>query len=168
MIFLANRANLDKRTLLNRIHTYFQTQVARANTPVKQVWYHPSSANKKAVRATVDADSFLDTPYPADDVELHIRFDFPPNRGYDWYKIQWVEPGRELMVGWHQDETHMDLGPCHFQIDYEGETVGRAAACFLDTHPLNVFDQRIDHLLDILQSITWENGTPSVPSERVR
>ena len=43
MIFLANRANLDKRTLLTRIHNRLQSQVFNEASPVEHVWYHTSS-----------------------------------------------------------------------------------------------------------------------------
>ena len=72
------------------------------------------------------------------------------------------------MIGWHQDETHMDLGECHFQVDHRGETVQRETAEFLDTHPLNVFDERIDALVDILDALTWDNTIPRVPKQTVR
>lgn len=167
MIFLANRANLDKRTLLTRIHDQLQTRVTKEDSPVEQVWYHTSTGNKTGVRATINAPTFLGTTYPVEEAELHVAFDFPPNHSYDFYKIQWVEPERELMIGWHQDETHMELGECHLQIDYGGETVQRETAAFLDSHPLNVVDQRTDHLVEILRSLTWDNDVPTVPAQAV-
>ena len=168
MIFLANRANLDKRTLLSRLHNRLQTQVTDEQSPVMQVWYHTSAGNKVGVRATIDTQAFLGGAHPVETAELQITFDFPPDRAFDHYTIQWVESDRQLMIGWHQDETHMDLGECHLQLDYQGETVQRDEAAFLDTHPLNVFDQRIDHLVEVLDSITWEDGLPSVPERNVR
>ena len=168
MIFLANRVNLDKRTLLTRIHNHLQSQVPAEDSPVKQVWYHTSAGNKVEVRATINAPTFLGTSYPVDEAELHVSFDFPPNYTYDFYKIQWVEANRDLMIGWHQDETHMNLGECHFQIDYRGETVQREKAAFLDMHPLNVYDQRIDDLVDTLNALTWENELPRVPKQAVQ
>ncbi|NHN46445.1 hypothetical protein G9464_02360 [Halostella sp. JP-L12] len=167
MIFLANRANLDRRTLFRRLHKRLQTQVDAENAPIEQVWYEMSSGNKIGVHATVNVSAFLDGPYPIDVAELQVSFDFPSNREYDYYTIQWVEAERELMVGWHQDQTHPDLGECHFQVDYQGETVQRDEANFLDTHPLNVFDQRTDQLVDILDSVSWEDGTPFVPKRAV-
>lgn len=168
MIFLANRANLDKRTLLTRLHNQLQTRVPTEDSPVEQVRYHTSTGNKVGVRATINPTGFLGTSYAIDEAELHVSFDFPPNRQYDFYEIQWVEPERDLMVGWHQDETHVDLGECHLQLDYRGETVQRAEAAFLDVHPLNVFDQRTDDLVDVLGAITWENDLPRVPKRVVR
>jgi hypothetical protein len=167
MIFLANRSNLDRRTLLTRLHNRLQTQVDSADTPIRNVWYHTSAGNKIGVRAAIDPHRFLQSTALVDDAELHISFDFPPDHSYDFYKIQWVEPERDLMLGWHQDETHIDLGECHFQIDHRGETVQREAAAFLDTHPLNVFDQRIDHLVDLLAVVAWDDDRPHVPSDAI-
>ncbi|MDL0118504.1 hypothetical protein PNQ29_03305 [Halobacterium salinarum] len=167
MIFLANRTNLDKRTLLTRIHTQLQSQAAGDDAPIKQVRYHTSSGNKVGVRALLDAQAFLGFTYPGGEVELHASFDFPPNRDYDFYEIQWVEPDRKLMLGWHQDDTHMDLGNCHFQIDYQSETVQRTSADFLDAHPLNVFERRLDQFIPILDVITWEDELPTVPNHAI-
>jgi len=110
MIFLANRANLDKRTLLTRIHNRLQTQVPNEESPIEQVWYHTSAGNKAGVRATISPEEFLHTSHPVAEAELQISFDFPDTHAYDFYRIQWVESDRNLMLGWHQDEMHMDLG----------------------------------------------------------
>ena len=168
MIFLANRANLDKRTLLKRIHNRLQTQASEDISPIEQVWYHTSRGNKTGVRARIVPGRFLDTTYPVGEAELHVEFDFPTTHTYDFYNIQWVESDRSLMIGWHQDETHIDLGECHFQIDHQGETVQRESAVFLDTHPLNVFDQRIEDLVSVLVALTWEDTTPHVPHQAIR
>ncbi|MFB9824222.1 hypothetical protein [Halobaculum roseum] len=103
-----------------------------------------------------------------DEAELQVSFDVPKTHPYDFYVIQWIESDRDLMLGWHQDETHMDLGECHLQIDHQGETVQRETAEFLDAHPLNVFDRRIDDLVDVLDVVTWEDGVPHLPNEAVR
>ena len=164
MIVLADRVTLDKRTLLTRIHTQLKTQ-AGADAPVEQVRYHPSKANKLEVRATIRPERFLDGSYPVSTVELHVSFDFPTEYSYDFYRIQWVDPDRELMLGWHQDDTHMNLGECHFQLDYRGDTIHRTEAAFLDRHPRNVFDHRIAQLVDVVNGLTWTNGRPAVPSD---
>jgi len=168
VIFLANRANLDRRTLLTRIHDRFQTQVPDDDSPVEQVRYRTSAGNKVGVRAAVTPETLLHTSYPADKAEVQVSFDFPRTHSYDFYLIQWVEGDRDLMVGWHQDETHTDLGECHFQIDYQGETVQRATAEFLDIHPLNVLDRRLDDLVAILDALAWEDGVPTLPVEAIR
>jgi hypothetical protein len=164
MIFLASRANLDKRTLLTRIHNQLRTQVSKADSPVEQVWYHTSSGHKTGVRAAINAPTFLGAAYPIAVAELHVSFDFPSDYAYDFYTIQWVESERDLMLGWQQDETHMDLGECHLQLDYNGITLQRDEAAFLDAHPLNVFDQRTDQLMKLLESLTWDDDGPTVPA----
>lgn len=168
MIFLANRTNLDKRTLLSRIFNRLQTQASTNTSPVKQVWYHTSAGNKAGVRATIIPSSFLDAPYPVDEAELQVSFDFPQTHSYDFYRIQWVESERNLMVGWHQDETHTQLGECHLQIDHHGETIHREEAAFLDAHPLNVFDRRMDDLVNVLDALTWVDGVPNFSPDPVR
>jgi len=167
VIFLANRANLDTRTLLSRIHNRFQTQVPNEESPVEQVRYRTSTGNKVGVRVTVTPEAFLRTSHPVDEAEIQIAFDFPQTHSYDFYEIQWVEADRDLMIGWHQDETHTDLGECHLQVDYRGETVQRVEAEFIDTHPLNVLDRRLDHFVAVLDALTWNDDVPSLPSETV-
>jgi hypothetical protein len=165
MLFFANRANLDRRQVLTRLHVLLGTQVTAGSGPVEQVWYHTSAGNKVGVRATIDTASFLDVSYPVEEGELQVTFDFPPDREYDHYRIQWVEREQELMVGWHQGDAHEAVGPCHFQVDYRSETVQRVEARFIDAHPLNVFDERTDQLVEILDSLVWEDARPSVPEE---
>lgn len=167
MIFLANRSNLDRRTLLSRIHDRLQTRVPTDGSAVQQVRYQTSRGNKAGVRATLVPATFLGRSYPTEEAELHVSFDFPQSYSFDFYRIQWIEPNRDLMLGWHQDETHPDLSKCHFQIDYRGETVQRAEAEHLDSHPLNVFDRRTDDLVTVLDALSWDEEIPTVPSESI-
>jgi hypothetical protein len=94
-----------------------------------------------------------------------VSFDSPTEFAYDFYRIQWVDSDRELILGWHQDDTHMNLGECHFQLDYRGDTIHRTEAAFLDRHQRNVFDHRIAQLVDVVDGLTWTNGRPAVPSD---
>lgn len=168
MIFLANRANLDKRTVLTRLHTKLQTQATAGDSSVERVWYHTSTGNKVGVRATINPELFLGTSYPVETAELQVSFDFPSDYEYDLYTIQWVESERDLMLGWHQDATHMDLGKCHFQLDYRGKTVQRAGVSYIDAHPLNVFDQRVGDLVGVLEAMGWGDDVPRVPESLFR
>lgn len=167
MIFLANRANLDRRTVHTRIHNVFQSRAAKSDSPVETVWYHPSRGNKTEVRATIDAPAFRGEAHPVETAELQVAFDFPASLAFDAYAIQWVEADRDLMVGWHQDETHPERGECHFQIDHAGATVQRTAATYLDAHPLNVLDARLTRLNAVLDALSWQQGTPTVPASAV-
>lgn len=89
---------------------------------MKQVRYETSVANKVGVQATVTLDAFLQTTYPVAEAELQISFDITQISAYDFYTVHWVEPDRDITVGWHQDETHVVLGECHSQIDYRGKS----------------------------------------------
>jgi len=40
----------------------------------------------------------------------------------------------------------MDIGHCHFQIDYPDGSVEREEAAFLDAHPLSVVETRLQSL----------------------
>lgn len=167
MLFLATRANLDNRTLLNRLHNHLQTQAGNPDAPVKQVWYHTSTGNKVGVRATIEAPVFLGTSHPVAEAELQVSFAFPSDAAYDYYSIQWVESDRDLMVGWQQAITHMELGPCHLQVDYHGETVQRVEAPLLDSHTLNVFEQRTTDLVTLLDELQWEDDRPRIPDHAI-
>ncbi|MFB6283654.1 MAG: hypothetical protein ABEK59_06935 [Halobacteria archaeon] len=61
----------------------------------------------------------------------------------------------------------MDLGKCHFQLDYQEETIQREPAEFLDKHPLNVFEQRTTQLVEVIDSLTYEEGLPTVAEEEI-
>ncbi|MFB6233742.1 MAG: hypothetical protein ABEH61_05745 [Haloarculaceae archaeon] len=167
MLFLANRANLDRRRLLTQLHNRLRTQVD-GNGPIQQVWYHTARGDKIGVRARVDPERLLGAAYPCDEAELQVSFDFPRDADHDYYRVQWVERDRDLLIGWHQDETHPELGTCHFQLDYDGETVQRSEAAYLDAHPLNVFDQRTNDLVDVLDALTWEDGKPQLSTDALR
>jgi len=82
---------------------------------------------------------------------------------YEYYVIEWSEADRDLGLGWHQDEDHPDLGECHFQLDHAGTTVERSAAEFVDEHPLEVLETRLDQLRALLPKIAWNEDTPVLP-----
>ncbi|WP_233357356.1 hypothetical protein [Halococcoides cellulosivorans] len=84
---------------------------------------------------------------------------------YEYYVIEWSEEERDLGIGWHQDEDHPDLGECHFQIDHAGQTVDRRSATFLNDHPLEVLETRLDQLRAVLPRIEWAEGAPTVPDD---
>lgn len=162
MIFLANRANLDRRTLYRRIHDILASRSKDAESPVESVWYHRSKADPEEIHASINAVGLVGEAYPVKKAELQVYFDFPRSSDFDCYRIQWVEPERDFMIGWHQDETHPELGNCHLQVDFEGNPTQRTAAQQLDKHPLNVFDERLQALPKILRETSWEGDSPEV------
>ncbi len=130
----------------------------------EDVRYHPSRRRPRYVIADVAPATFLGEPYDMENARLEIRFWYPAGVDHEYYRINWVEPERNLMLGFHQDADHQDLGPCHIQLNYEDTPVDRHGATFLDAHPLSVLDDRLQQLPPALDSLRWEGGTPLLPT----
>jgi len=64
------------------------------------------------------------------------------------------------MVGWHQDHDHDDLGKVHAQVNDGDTVVEHVSATFIDAHPLEVFEKRMEALPDLIKSIEWKDGCP--------
>ncbi|SEP15488.1 hypothetical protein SAMN04487948_11734 [Halogranum amylolyticum] len=158
MIFLANRDRYTQRTLLREIHSRLSKQAGCEN-----VRYHPSSRRPRYVFADIDTESFLNQSYDVENARLEIRFWYPIGVDYEYYRINWIEPTRNLMLGFHQDADHPELGPCHIQLNYEDTAVERHAAASLDAHPLAALDKRLQQLPSALETIRWQDGRPSLP-----
>nr|WP_241964420.1 hypothetical protein [Halorubrum sp. 48-1-W] len=129
----------------------------------EDVRYRPSRRRPRYVVADVDPTTFLSDAYDVETARLEVRFWYPPGVDHEYYRINWVEPDRNLMVGFHQDADHPDRGPCHVQLDYEDVPVDRHGVAFLDAHPLAVLDDRLRQFSSAIDSIHWENGRPSLP-----
>ena len=155
MIFLVNHSNLNQARAHREIHDFLASRVDKPDSPVLGVKYHPSMSDREEVRAEIDVPRFVgDTSYDTERAELQVGFEMGPSLDFDHYRIGWVESERELMVGWHQDETHPELGRCHFQTEYEGDCPQRTEAKYLDDHPLNILGKRLDALPGILRSLS--------------
>lgn len=159
MLFLAGRDRYTQRTLLRDVHDRLTNQPG-----CKDVRYRPSRRRPRYVIADVDSTPFLGEPYDVENARLDVRFWYPADVDHEYYRINWVEPERNLMLGFHQDADHQGLGPCHIQLDYEDAPVDRYTATFLDAHPLSVLDDRLQQLSTALAAIRWESGTPSLPT----
>lgn len=161
MIFLAGRDRYTQRSLLRDVHNRLTNQAG-----CEDVRYRPSQRRPRYVIADVDPTTFMGNSYVAETARLEIRFWYPAGVNHEYYRINWVEPDRNLMLGFHQDADHQNLGPCHIQLDYENTPVDRYSASFLDTHPLAVLDERLQQLPGALKSISWQDGQPSLPAWR--
>ncbi len=128
------------------------------------VRYDPSRARPKRIVRAFDPDVFLRERYPISDARLEISFWFPGGANHEYYEIEWAEPDRNVGLGWHQDQTYQALGNCHFQIDYEGQTVCREGTAFVDRHRLNVLEARLGQLESLLPDLDWSDTTPSIPA----
>jgi len=157
MLFLAGRDRDTQRTLLRAIHDRLSKQAG-----CKAVRYEPSRLRPRTVVANVEPTTILGTEYDIETARLEVRFWYPEDIDYEYYRLNWIEPTQDLMLGFHQDADHPGLGRCHLQLDFEGETVDRQSAVFLDAHPLAVLEQRLQQLPSILSRLSWEADRPSL------
>lgn len=157
MLFLAGRDRYTQRTLLRDIHDRLMNQAGCAD-----VRYRPSRRRPRYVVADVNTEAFLGGSYGSDGARLEIRFWYPADVEYEYYRINWIDQERQLMLGFHQDADHEELGPCHVQLHYEETPVERREATFLDAHPLSVLDERLQQFPTALAAIRWVDGRPSL------
>jgi hypothetical protein len=157
MIFVAGRDRYTQRTLLRDVHDRLTNQAGCVD-----VRYRPSRRRPRYVIADVAPPTFLSDAYEVENARLEVRFWYPEGVEHEYYRINWVEPDRNLMLGFHQDADHPELGPCHIQLTCEDAAIGRHSATFLDAHPLAVLDARLQQLPSTIESIYWENGPPTL------
>lgn len=112
---------------------------------VTQVESEPSSMRPVRVRATLDTETFLDRSYAPTTATLEIEW--RPRRDRDVFRIQYDEPGEPWSCGWHQDDTHEELGPSHFQVDHaDWNASRRKPASFADPNPMAILETCLDEL----------------------
>lgn len=159
MLFLANRTNVQARQLHKRLRNqlrsggYFHT-VQLKRSPAR-------AAGPYRIYAETDPRIFLgDTSYPEKEGRLEVGFDINTSAPYEHYRLNWIEPNRNIMVGWHQDHDHDDLGKVHAQVNDGDTVVEHVSATFIDAHPLEVFEKRMEAFPDLIKSIEWKDGRP--------
>jgi hypothetical protein len=157
VVFLANRAKLQSK----RLHDRIQNRLSGAFENVRRRRAEPREAGPYRVVADVNPRQFLgDDEYPGTDARVEIGFQLRTSDPYEYYWFNWIEPGRSLLVGWHQDDTHDDLGPVHLQVNDGATAVDHQQAQFIDSHPLDVVEQRLNSLPNAVFAVEWEQGRP--------
>lgn len=155
-VLLAGRTQLTTETVHEAVRDWLSNRGGFRN-----VRFAPSKIRRKQVHADVDPTVAFGVDGDTSTARLEVQFEFPQDAGYDYYRVQWVDPDRNYSVGWHQDDHRDALGNCHLQLDYRDEVVDVHEADFLDGHPLNVLDARLKRLPDVLDEISWHEGEPS-------
>lgn len=146
---------LHRRGIRNRLQQRFvNVRVRRANR---------RDPGPYRVVAETSAPAFIeDDGYPVSDATLEVGFDIEQSADpFDHYWINWIEPSRSFLVGWHQDATHDDLGRVHLQVNDAGGVVTREPAQFVDGHPIAVLEARLDQLADLVRAVRWQDGRPT-------
>jgi hypothetical protein len=157
VVLLANRANLQNK----RLHDRIQNRLGGTFENVRRRRAEPREAGPYRVVAEVDPRQFLDDDeYPVTTARVEIGFQLQTGEPYEHYWFNWIEPDRSLLVGWHQDDTHDDLGLVHLQVNDGATPVAHEPAEFVDSHPLGVVERRLNSLRDAVLAVEWEQGRP--------
>jgi hypothetical protein len=70
------------------------------------------------VTAETDAQTFLhDSAYPTATARIEVGLELFTVDTHEHNWLNWIEPDRDLLVGWHQDETHPNLGPVQLPVN---------------------------------------------------
>lgn len=158
VVFLADRADVQARQLHRRIRNRFQSDGYFKAVQLRIAG--PREPGPYRVVAQTDSRLFLDDEgYPAMDARVEVGFELRGPNHHDHYWFNWIEPERDFLFGWHQDDDHPDLGPVHVQVNQGGEPIEHVAATFVDAHPMAVPVARIDQLENVLSNVEWEAGT---------
>jgi len=157
VVFLANRENLQSKRLHDRIRNRLDGEL----TNVRRRRAEPRETGQYRVVGEADPRQFLEDPdYPATTARIEVGFRLRTSDPSEHYWFNWIDPDRDVLVGWHQDDTHDDLGPVHVQVNDGSRAVGHRPARFVDTHPLDVVERRLASLADLVQAVEWTDGRP--------
>jgi hypothetical protein len=157
VVFLTNRANLQSKRLHDRIKRRLRPEF----DDVRRTRAEPRDSGPYRVAGAVDPRTFLDDPdYPTVTARIEVGFGLQTGVPHEYYWCNWIEPDRGVLVGWHQDGTHDDLGPVYLQVNDESTVVDRRAAHFVDSHPLDVVERRLVALDDAVTAVQWDDGRP--------
>lgn len=154
--FLADRTDIQARQLhrriANRLQTdgYFETVQLRVAAPRESGPYR--------VVARTDPRLVLDDEaYPVTTARIEVGFELRWNEDYDHYWLNWIEPERDFLLGWHQDDDHSDLGAVHLQVNQGGGLIEHLAAMFIEAHPMAILEARMEQLPDALSRVKWQD-----------
>ena len=157
VVFLANRANLQSR----RLHDRILTRISAEFTDVRRRRAEPREAGPYRVIGEANPQQyFRDDEYPTETARIEVGFRLQTGEPYEHYWFNWIEPERSLLIGWHQDDTHDDLGPVHLQVNDGTTAIDRQRARFIDSHPLDVVERRLGELHEAVSAVQWDDGRP--------
>lgn len=158
VVFLADRADVQARQLHRRIRNRFRTDGYFEAVQFRIA--EPREPGPYRVVARTDPRLFLDDEgYPVETARIEVGFELGAGGDHDHYWFNWIEPVRDFLLGWHQDDDHPDLGPAHVQVSQDGEPVEHRSATFVDAHPMAVLEARVNQLGGALSRVVWQGAT---------
>jgi hypothetical protein len=135
-----NHNHLDRY----EIHKRLKDRLRRTEGVV-EVRAEPSSMRPTQIHAVLDTETFFGQEYERERAELEVEW--RPRSDRDVFRVQYNEHGTAWSCGWHQDEDHEELGPCHFQVDHADWDRGHHESCaFEDTNPMAVLERCLEEL----------------------
>lgn len=144
-----------------RLHDRIQNRLSGTFENVRRRRAEPREAGTYRVVAGVNPRQFLDdNEYSVTAARIEIGFQLQTGEPQEYYWVNWIEPDRSLLVGWHQDDTHDDLGPVHLQVNDGATPVAHESAQFIDSHPLDVVERRLTSIRGAVLTVEWEQGRP--------
>lgn len=133
------------------VHKRVATRLRR-EPGVTAVDADPSPMRPVRLAATLDCKVFFDRDIDAS--EATLEFEWRPHPERDEFRIQYNEPRTSWSCGWHQDETHENLGPSHFQVDHNGWSAPhRESAPFTDSNPMAILEICLNELQDRISNL---------------
>ena len=123
------------------LHKRFADRL-RGTSGIDEVRTEPSPLRPTAITARIDGTDFGSCP--DGDLEIEWR---PREAEDDQFRIQFTPAHGQWSCGWHQDRTHEELGPAHFQINQrDRDRPRRGAARFDDGMPMAVLEACLEAL----------------------
>lgn len=158
VVFLANRANIQLKRLHRRIKNRFQSENHFQSVRLRVA--EPREPGPYRVEAQITPQSFLDdTAYPVSDARIEVGFEQPSHVNHEFYWFNWIEPDRQFLLGWHQDDDHPEHGNVHIQVNDSETAIEHEPATFVDKHPMAIVAMRLEQLPAAVGAVDWRNGT---------
>jgi hypothetical protein len=150
VVFLADRDRLQSRALHKRIAKRLLDD-GRFSDATVRVAGPRDPGPYRAVAATT-RDQFVHSDSGATrEARVEIGFRLETAAAYEHYWVNWIEPDHGLLLGWHQDDTHDELGEVHLQVGQPDGSHRRDPATFIDQHPIAVVEARLAQLPSALE-----------------
>lgn len=111
---------------------------------ITTIEYVPDDVAAKQLRATFDP-ARLKPPTGPESSELAVEW--YRQTSHDWFRIDYHDPNTGFHAGWHQDRSHPDLGPAHFQYSTDNES-DRWGVTFEHETPSLILWEIIEKLLE--------------------
>lgn len=126
------------------VHKRIATRLRR-EAGVKTVIAEPSPMRPIRLIAALNRQIFFDQDLDGGEATLEIEW--RPHSEQDEFRIQYSEAESPWSCGWHQDKTHENLGPSHFQVDHEEwPSAHRESASFTDGNPMAILEACLQEL----------------------